>query len=246
MIDDLQHDVALEDAHHLGSEALLLLDVLLLDLRPELLLELVDAELLERHAELLDAVIEIGEHLGGELVQLPVAGILVGRAVGVDDEVERVAGDIEDVVAARLAVEDLAAQMVDRLALLVHHVVVLEQVLADVEVVPLDLLLRALDGARDHAVLDRLVLLHAQAVHDVLHPIAAEDAHQVVFERQVEAGGAGVALAAGAAAQLVVDAPRLVPLGAEDVQAAGLEHLLLLARAELPVARERLAEGLRL
>src|SRR5690606_4957456 len=32
---------------------------------------------------------------------------------------------------------------------------------------------------------------------------------------------ARIALASGAAAQLVVDAPRLVPLGADDVQAAG-------------------------
>ena len=45
--------------------------------------------------------------------------------------------------------EHLPAQRVDRLALLVHDVVVLEQVLADVEVVALDLLLRVLDGAVD-------------------------------------------------------------------------------------------------
>ena len=45
-----------------------------------------------------------------------------------------------------LAFEQLAAQRVDVLALLVHHVVVLEQVLAGGEVLRLDLLLRALDG----------------------------------------------------------------------------------------------------
>ena len=44
--------------------------------------------------------------------------------------------------------------------------------------------------------------------------VGPEDAHQVVFERQIEARRAGVALAAGAAAQLVVDAARLVALGA--------------------------------
>ena len=38
---------------------------------------------------------------------------------------------------------------------------------------------------------------------------------------------AGVALAAGAAAQLVVDAPALVALGADDEQAAGRLHLLM-------------------
>ena len=52
----------------------------------------------------------------------------------------------------------------------------------------------------------------------------AEDAHEVVFQGQVEAGGAGVALAAGAAAQLVVDAAGLVALGAQDVEAAQFHH----------------------
>ena len=50
--------------------------------------------------------------------------------------------------------------------------------------------------------------------------LAAEDAHQVVLEGKEEAGRAGVALAAGAAAQLVVDAARFVPLGTDDVEAA--------------------------
>ena len=49
-----------------------------------------------------------------------------------------------------------------------------------------------------------------------------------VFERQVEARRARVALAAGAAAQLVVDAPRLVALGADDVQAAGGDNLVVI------------------
>ena len=57
----------------------------------------------------------------------------------------------------RLGLELLAAlereqpQRVDHLALLVHHVVVLEQPLALLEVLQLDALLRLLDGARDQA-----------------------------------------------------------------------------------------------
>ena len=133
-----------------------------------------------------------------------------------------------------LALENLAAQRVDALALLVHHVVVLEQVLADGEVLRLDLLLRALDGARHHAVLDRHAFFHAELLHQAGDAVGAEDAHQVVFERQVEARRARVALAAGAAAQLVVDAPRLVALGAEDVQAAEADDLVVLGVALLP------------
>src|SRR5262249_27592231 len=63
-------------------------------------------------------------------------------------------------------------------------------------------------------------------------------------EREVEAGRAGIALSARATTQLVVDAARLVPLGAEDVHAAGLDHLLALAGALLLEAGEDLLEAL--
>src|SRR5262249_2957389 len=119
------------------------------------------------------------------------------------------------------------------LALLVHDVVVLERVLALIEVAALDLLLGALDRARHHAALDRHVLLEAEPLHQARHAVEAEDAQQVVLERQVEARRAGVALAAGPAAQLVVDAARLVALGADDLEAAGLEDFLLLRAALL-------------
>src|SRR5204863_118847 len=90
------------------------------------------------------------------------------------------------------------------------------------------------------AVLDRLVLVPAaEPVHHLLDALRPEDAHEVVFEAEVEARRAGIALAAGAAAQLVVDAPRLVPLGADDVQAPGDQHLLLLGAALRPVPLER-------
>src|SRR6267143_1328971 len=73
-----------------------------------------------------------------------------------------------------------------------------------------------------------LVVGHPEHVHHALDAITAEDAHQVVVERQEEARGSRVTLAAGAAAELVVDAAALVPLGADDVQPAAIRH----ARAE--------------
>ena len=114
----------------------------------------------------------------------------------------------------------LLAIAVDALPLLVHHLVVFEQVLADFEVALFDFLLGAFDAAADHAAFDGLALLHAQPGQDVLDPFAGEDPHQVVFQREVEAAAAGIALAAAAAAKLQVDAAGLVPLGADDVQAA--------------------------
>ena len=69
-----------------------------------------------------------------------------------------------------------------------------------------------------------------QPVHQLRDALGAEQPHQVVFERQEEVRRARIALAAGAAAQLAVDAPRLVPLGADDVQAADLHR----RRSSLP------------
>ena len=95
----------------------------------------------------------------------------------------------------------------------------------------LDALLGALDALREHLVLDRLVLARAELVEDRVDAVAGEQAHELVLGREEEARLAGVALAAGAAAQLVVDAARLVALGAEHVEAAELGH----AVAELDV-----------
>src|SRR6185312_873931 len=67
---------------------------------------------------------------------------------------------------------------------------------------------------------------HARHLQQALgtHRVA-EDAHQVVFHRQIEAAGARIALAPGTAAQLIVDTARLVPLGADDVQPTRRQHL---------------------
>src|SRR4029450_804363 len=66
------------------------------------------------------------------------------------------AAHLLDLRGQRLSPQRLATLRVDDLALLVHHVVVLEQVLADVEVVPLDLALLVGDGDPHPTVLVRL------------------------------------------------------------------------------------------
>ena len=124
-----------------------------------------------------------------------------------------------------LAVQDLAALTIDDLALLVHDVVVFQDVLADLEVPALELLLGRLDGAGDHPVLDGGVLVDAQRTHQALHAVAAEQTHQIVLEAQIEAGCTGVALTACTAAQLVVDTAALVTLSTDDEQTASSAHL---------------------
>src|SRR5262249_53772099 len=115
-------------------------------------------------------------------------------------------GPLEHALLLALTLQDVAAEAVDDLSLLVHHVVVFEEVLADLEVARLHALLGGADGPGDQLVLDRLAFLHAQPLHDALDARGPEDAEEVVLEGEVEARGARIALAAGAPAELVVDA----------------------------------------
>src|SRR5690606_28614035 len=98
------------------------------------------------------------------------------------------------------------------LALVIRHIVVFEQLLADVEVARLDLALRRLNGTRHHACLDGLPLGQLQAFHDGAHAVTGEDAHERIFQRQIEAGRTRVTLPAGTTPQLVVDPAGLMAL----------------------------------
>ena len=128
------------------------------------------------------------------------------------------------------ALEHLAALAVDDLALAAHHVVVLEDVLAGLEVLRLDLALR---GAI--APVTRLFSIGTSS--GIFSAVSTRSTQSDLnsrirssCERQVEPGLARVALAAGTTAQLVVDAARLVALGADDVEAADLLDLVVLGR----------------
>ena len=169
-------------------------------------------------------------HPRHEALEIPLLRVLgVGelrhrRLDGLADPLAHLVGEV-------LALEHASALLVDDHALRVHDVVVLEDVLARDEVLLLDLLLGVLDLLREDRGLHGLVVRDLEAVHDVVDPVAGEQAHEVVLAGEVEARLAGVALAPGAAAELVVDPARLVALGAEDVEAAEVED----AFAELDV-----------
>ena len=151
-----------------------------------------------------------------------------GGQVLVEQPADDLGADATHRVAKIVGAHEFGALLVDDLALVVGHVVEGQQLLAHVEVVGFDLALRLLDLAREHAAFDDLAFLHAGHGQPLLRAIRiAEDAHQVVFHRQVEAARARVTLAARTAAQLVVDAAGLVALGADDVQAAGGHHLVV-------------------
>ena len=178
-----------------------------------------------------------------QIVQLPFLGMLAGGELG--DQASSLLFDhpLHRQPQGRLG-EDPFALVVDPVALLVHHLVVTQHVLADVEVVALHLGLRVLDGAVHQPGLDGLVVVHPQPRHEAADAVAAEAPHELVLQAQVETAAAGVAQTAGAAAELVVDAPGLVPLGAHDAETAQAPHLFLGPLGLVPFGREHLGPAL--
>ena len=149
---------------------------------------------------------------------------LLFGVVGQHRSIDQFEEHVGDVRPDAVAVQGVAAALVNDLALRVHDVVVFEEALADAEVVFLDLLLRALDRLSDHAMLDHIALDVAQSVHHFRHPVRGEEAHQIVLERHVELRRTRIPLAASTSAQLAVDAAAVVAFGADDGQtASGLD-----------------------
>src|SRR4051794_4587646 len=256
LVDDLQEAEALDLAHELRAELLLALVVRVDRVLPELILEgltldRVRVDVLRRDRDRVD-LLELGE----QPVDVPVLHVVADQVL-VDQALDHVLDLLPGGTRHVLALEDAVADLVDDLALLVHHVVVLEDALADQEVLLLDLALGGLDLLREHLRVERLLLAgllrdRAEAVEDAIDAVAREQPHEVILGGDVEARLARGALAPGTAAKLVVDPPRLVALGAEDEQAAGLHDrvallldLLLDARVEVvPLAVVLVGAGL--
>src|SRR3954447_6727656 len=209
-IDDLQQQVALERAHQLRAELALALVVEPASALAQLALELLAVEALEVDVAEVELVGEDLVQRDHHAVDVPVLDEVAGRVV-VDDAPDDRRDLVARVAAHVLALEDLVAIGVDDAALLVHDVVVLEHALADEEVLLLDLALGLLDLLGEHPGLDgllvALLVVGAELVEDAVDPVAGEQADEVVLGAEEEARLARVALAAGAAAQLVVDAP---------------------------------------
>ena len=98
--------------------------------------------------------------------------------------------------------------------------------LAHVKVAAIDALLGLFDQPAKQVVFDGVAVVDIQALDQVVHLAAAKQAHQLILEGEVEARGAWITLAGGAAAQLVVNAAGFMSFGTDHVQAAQRAHAL--------------------
>ena len=192
-VDGSQHDEPLQRAHHVTADLLLFVVVRVLGVLDDRLEDRVRRHRRQRGRRELFRKMHNRVQLGDHRIEIPAVGILAGR-VDVDDRRQLLAHHVEDDRLEVFALEHFSALGVDHVALRVHHVVVIDDVFADVEVVTLDFRLRRLDRLAHPAALDRHVLFHPEARHHARQPVGREAAHDVVLKRHVEPRCAGVAL----------------------------------------------------
>ena len=169
----------------------------------------------------------IERHLDSEsLHDVELQALVVTRLTRlIEDSLSGLVDHIGDIHTYTLTHQGVATFGVDEVTLLVHDVVVFDQSFTNTEVVLLHFLLRPLDRAGDHGVLDHLALLEAHSVHDAGYTLGAEHTHQVVLQRDIEDRRSRVTLTSGTSAQLTVHTTALMALRTDDSETSGFLHL---------------------
>ena len=136
------------------------------------------------------------------------------RAVGVgtddiaDHAVEHALHDIMHII----VFQHIVALFIHDLTLFAQHIIILQQLLAHVKVVAFHALLRLRDRLGHHLGFDLLI---AKLVEQSIELFTAETHHQRIFQRDIEAGEARIALTAASSAQLIVDTAGLMTFTAQ-------------------------------
>ena len=225
-IDYLKHDNPLHKMDAAGTHGSPLFGIRALDLRDHLIFDLFRIRLLihyirRRHKK-------PGLQPAKKPGNIPLAGLGGFVEVKIYPLSHNITDHVVDVRTEVRVLQDHFSLFVNYLPLLVHYIIIFQQVLAHIEVKPLNPLLRRFDGPGHQRVLYILSFLHTQLVHDHPDPVGAEYPHQVVLQRKVEPAGTRITLPPGPSAQLVVYSPGLMPPGAQHVQPAELNDLFVL------------------
>ena len=163
-----------------------------------------------------------------QVLQIPLLRIGLQMGIAIQKFDDEVLSQPQNVFFLVLSLQHLAAESVDLHPLFVHDIVVLQEMLPDFEVPALYLLLGSFNLAGNQLGFDGNAFLHSEFLHKPGNIFGAKDSHEIVLERQIKAAGAGISLATGSTSELIVNAPSLMSLGANDVNPTQFDHLIVL------------------
>ena len=167
-VDHAQHDHALVIAHGFGANQHLLRVIALLELGKDGVAHFLAIHLLRLKALSVDIHPEAREDCVLQGFEVPVGFVLFRRTVPLQNIAEN-PGDVilDDEIFLVESFEQSTAQAIDRFALLVHDVVIFEQMFASFEVLPFDGFLRNFNATRDHARFNGNPFFHSKALQKV-------------------------------------------------------------------------------
>src|SRR5690625_2781910 len=102
---------------------------------------------------------------------------------------------IIDITTQFFARKRMLAPRVNDFSLVIEHIVVLQLLFTDTEVVLLYFRLRPLQGFGDPGMGDDFPLFEVKAVHHFGYTVGTKQLHQVILKRNIELGFPGVTLA---------------------------------------------------
>ena len=150
--------------------------------------------------------------------QVPVFLVVVVDQILIHCRVDQLLHHLENILVDIVSVQHGCTLLVDDLTLLVHNVVVVEDILPNRKVSALHLLLGGFDDLGEHPALDGHVLLYVQSTHHVFQTLPGKYPHQVILYGQEEAAFALVTLTTGTSAKLIIDPAGFMPLCTQNVQ----------------------------
>src|SRR6266404_1532693 len=148
-IHNIQNDAAFEPAHQVRRKLLFFVFVFLGDGFSDGIGKLIVIQRGGIRIGRFGINAEFAVHFSQELRGVPLAGMQLTPAVSIHKLARNIFRDANHVVALVLALERRAANPINRFALLVHYVVVFQQVFARIEVLRFDGFLRGLNTTRD-------------------------------------------------------------------------------------------------
>ena len=131
-----------------------------------------------RHVQSIDA-----EEFGLQIIGLPCIGIGFRRHIRADHVAVDFFAHRGDGFGYVRCFHHFNALLIDHLTLIVHHIIVFQQVLADFVVALLNFLLGTLNRTRHPWMEDSLILFHAEFLQQSVNAFGTENTHQVIFQR---------------------------------------------------------------
>ena len=193
-VDHPQHDDLLQIAHVLIAEQHFPAVIILTGRFQQIFADLIPAHVFQLGLLQIAFSREQVRRILDQPVEIP----LLGMNLFVDKQIHPVVDQFfdhkEDVFAQIFAMQNLPPLSINHFTLLVHHVVIFQHVLTGIEMLRFHFFLRLLDGPRNQGMLDRLIFLHPQFIHQGRDVVSAEQTHQIIFQGQIETGGTRVAL----------------------------------------------------